>query len=264
MKQKWNQGERYAFKSLGQHFLQNEEIAFRIADCLPRNIDVNTVLEVGPGPGILSRQLYKLYSSKLNLIELDKRFFLDRKAEFPLIEHQIFNEDLLKFDLQKVDSPVAIIGNFPYNISSQILFYTLDNKEIVPCIAGMFQKEMALRVVAPPGKKDYGILSVLIQVFYEADYLFDVGPHEFNPPPKVDSAVILLKRRDKALIPEEHYRKFALVVKTAFNQRRKTLKNSLSSITTSYSEDIAHFLQKRPEQIGIIDFYSLTRSIYSL
>ncbi len=263
MKQKRIQGERYAFKSLGQHFLQSEDISYQIAQSIPEDQGLQSVLEVGPGPGILSRNLYNRFGKKLFMIELDSRFYTDRRTEFPQNKDQIFNEDILKFKLDKVPSPLALIGNYPYNISSQILFFAIDHVNSIPYLSGMFQKELALRVVASPGKKDYGILSVLVQVFYDATYLFDVGPEEFNPPPKVNSGVILLKRRAIPLIPVEDYPKFKTVVKIAFNQRRKTVKNALLSLSKSFPQEFDVLLTKRPEQISIQEFYSLSKSIFS-
>ncbi len=246
-------------KHLGQHFLNDLGIAKKIADVLTE-IGYDKVLEIGPGTGVLTRFLLEK-DYETHVVEIDSESIVYLEKHFPQLSKRIISTDFLKLNLKDYfDKPIAIIGNFPYNISSQIVFKTLDNKELVPEFAGMFQKEVALRIAAKPGSKTYGILSVLTQAFYEVEYLFTVPPHVFTPPPKVDSGVIrLIRKKDFELpIPEIFFRK---VVKTAFNQRRKTLKNSLKSFELSKKLLEGAIFALRPEQLSVSEFIELTQSI---
>ncbi|MEM1336938.1 MAG: 16S rRNA (adenine(1518)-N(6)/adenine(1519)-N(6))-dimethyltransferase RsmA [Bacteroidota bacterium] len=271
-----NQTEKYRAKDavrpkkyLGQHFLKDEEIAKRIAATLSLN-GYNNVLEIGPGTGVLTKYLL-LRNLDLVVMELDEESVRYLNHSFPL-EHPklletnarftIVEADFLTFDLNKHygNKQFAIIGNFPYNISSQIVFKTLELRRQIPEFAGMFQKEVALRICEQPGSKTYGILSVLVQAFYQAEYLFTVHPQVFQPPPRVQSGVLRLVRREKIELDcDEHL--FFKVVKAAFNQRRKTIRNSLKAfdLTVNIKED--SIFDRRPEQLGVQDFVALTRMI---
>jgi 16S rRNA (adenine1518-N6/adenine1519-N6)-dimethyltransferase len=239
-------------KSLGQHFLKDEDIALQIVNSLPAGA-VN-VLEIGPGMGVLTKHLIENKEINFSVVEIDRESVSYLQTHFPTLNGRILAEDFLKVDLlQHYPSSLTIIGNFPYNISSQILFKVLENKEIVTNVVGMFQKEVAERVASKPGNKQYGILSVLLQAFYDIEYLFTVEPHCFYPPPKVRSGVISISRNpDKQLHCDE--RLFKQVVKTAFNQRRKTLRNSLKSFSFTPDFLANDIFNKRPEQIGVEDF----------
>lgn len=241
-------------KSLGQHFLKDESVISRILDQLNRE-SFQQLLEVGPGGGALTKHLMQLSDIDFRAVELDeeKIQFLINRLKFPAA--QIISADFLSID-PPFTGPFHVIGNFPYNISSQILFKVLDWNEQVPVVIGMFQKEVAERVAAKPGKKDYGVLSVLIQAYYSVEYLFDVHPDCFNPPPKVMSGVIRLER--KSVLPEmASVRQFRLLVKTAFNQRRKTLRNAVKSI---FPPDVLQdsIFDLRAERLSLEDFAALT------
>ena len=245
-----------ANKSLGQHFLKDEEVCVKIAQA-SREINLfNQVVEVGPGKGILTKYLYEIYTKNLFLIEYDTRFINLLKENFPLISEQIYNDDILRFDFTKIEGNLALIGNFPYNISSQILFKALEFKEKIPVVIGMFQKEMAERVAAIHGNKSYGVLSVLIQAFYEVEYLFDVPPQVFSPPPKVMSGVIklMIKKENHQIINHQVFRQ---VVKTAFNQRRKTMRNSLKSFIVDFKIPDQKLFDQRPEQLSVNELIDL-------
>ena len=246
-------------KYLGQHFLKDMAIAEKIADSLTGNA-YKKILEIGPGMGVLTRFLLEK-DFETFVVEIDRESVAFLEEHFPQLKGNILSTDFLKLQLEDYfDEPIAIIGNFPYNISSQILFKTLENKEKVPEFAGMFQKEVALRIAAEPGNKTYGILSVLTQAFYDVEYLFTVPPHVFNPPPKVDSGVIRLTRKKDFILPVDE-NLFRKVVKTAFNQRRKTLRNSLKTmnLTKKLQEDVIFAL--RPEQLSVTQFIELTKAI---
>lgn len=251
-----NQDPMSANKSLGQHFLKDEDVCVNIAQA---SLDMNLfsrVVEVGPGKGILTKHLYKYYANNLSLIEYDTRFIGMLKDDFPLIKDQIFNDDILRFDFTKIEGTLALIGNFPYNISSQILFKALESKEKIPLVIGMFQKEMAARVAAAHGNKSYGVLSVLIQAFYDVEYLFDVPPEVFSPPPKVMSGVIklILKKENYQIVNHQVFRQ---VVKAAFNQRRKTMRNSLKSLIVEYKIPDQKLFDQRPEQLSVNELIDL-------
>lgn len=245
-------------KSLGQHFLKDENIIRKIVGVLQQQLDttgIRQVLEVGPGAGALTMHLLQLNNIDLKAVELDDEKVQYLEKKYPAIVGRIIHQDFLDTE-PPFENEFIVIGNFPYNISSQILFKVLDWKKQVPVTIGMFQKEVAVRIAAKPGKKDYGILSVLVQAFYDVDYLFDVLPGCFNPPPKVMSGVIKLKRKD--LVYEmRSQRAFFNLVKTAFNQRRKMLRNAVKSLFAEdvLSEDI---FTKRAEQLSVEDFAALT------
>jgi 16S rRNA (adenine1518-N6/adenine1519-N6)-dimethyltransferase len=246
-------------KYLGQHFLTDLNVAKKIADSLQLNT-YKKVLEIGPGTGVLTRFLLEK-EFETHVIEIDTESVIYLNENFPDLKDKILAADFLKIKLSDFfKEPIAIIGNFPYNISSQIIFKTLENKELIPEFAGMFQKEVALRITANHGSKTYGVISVLTQAFYDVEYLFTVPPHVFNPPPKVESGVIRLTRKmNFELIIEESF--FRNIVKTAFNQRRKTMRNSLKSFNLSdkLREDAIFAL--RPEQLSVQEFINMTKKI---
>ncbi len=249
-----------AKKYLGQHFLKDESIAKKIADSLTGN-GYKDVLEIGPGMGVLTKYLLEK-DFTTSVIEIDPESVEYLETHYLNLTSRIYSKDFLKMDLNEIfkDKPFAIIGNFPYNISTQIVFKTLENKEQIPEFSGMFQKEVAKRIAEKPGSKVYGILSVLTQAFYDVEYLFTVPPSVFDPPPKVDSGVIRLTRKENYTLPVDE-KLFKQVVKTSFNQRRKTLRNSLKSFQLSdkLKEDTIFAL--RPEQLSVQQFIELTKSI---
>lgn len=258
-----------AKKHLGQHFLKDENIAKKIADTLTEE-GYDDVLEIGPGMGVLTKYLLAK-KPKVTVMELDSESVGYLQDTFPL-EHltldtsaqkfTIIEGDFLRQDLSKTfgGKQVAIIGNFPYNISSQIVFKAIEHRNLVPEFSGMFQKEVAQRIAEQPGSKTYGILSVLTQAFYDAEYLFTVPPSVFNPPPKVDSGVIRLLRKENYSLPVDE-KLFFRVVKTAFNQRRKMLRSSLKSLNLSDTLKEDPIFAKRPEQLSVQEFISLTSKI---
>ena len=247
-------------KALGQHFLKDLQIAQRIADTLSDYKDL-PVLEIGPGMGVLTQYLLEA-GHDLTVVELDMESVDYLEQNFPALEGRILAEDFLRLDLSKLfPGQFCVIGNYPYNISSQIFFKVLDFKEHVPCCSGMIQKEVAERLAAGPGSKTYGILSVLLQAWYTVEYLFTVSEFVFDPPPKVKSAVIRMTRNEtKELGCDEKL--FKQVVKTTFNQRRKTLRNSIKPILGKdcpLTEDV--LFNKRPEQLSVQEFISLTNRV---
>ena len=240
-------------KALGQHFLVDLNIAHKIVDALSTDHDV--VIEVGAGMGVLTQYLVENQLNKLQVVEIDKESVEFLKKKFPELEGHLVLGDFLKYEMPEGD--VGVIGNFPYNISSQIFFQILKYRNNVSECVGMIQKEVAERLAAGPGSKTYGILSVLLQAWYDIEYLFTVHENVFNPPPKVKSAVIRLKRNNvKELGCDEKL--FFTVVKQAFNQRRKTLRNSLRSLIPAEIIDNEIF-NKRPEQLSVQEFVALTR-----
>lgn len=245
-------------KSLGQHFLKDENVCREIVEALQQSIastNIHQLIEVGPGGGALTKHLLPLEDISFKAVELDTEKVDFLQHTYPAIKDKIINQSILDIEAP-FDSNFIVIGNFPYNISSQILFKVLDWRNLVPVCIGMFQKEVAQRVAAKPGSKVYGIISILIQAYYSVEYLFDVPPGSFNPPPKVMSGVIRLKRKDENLnIKSEKY--FFTLVKTAFNQRRKTLRNAVKSLfeATVLQDDI---FNKRAEQLTIEEFATLT------
>ncbi len=251
-----------AKKHLGQHFLKDQNIAKNIAFSFTANAP-KTVLEIGPGMGILTRYLLEDKTQKVYVVEIDKESIEYLKDNYPPLVHNIIEGDFLKLDLTGIfQAPISIIGNFPYNISSQILFKVIENRDLVPQLVGMFQKEVAERVAASPGSKKYGILSVLLQTYYSIEYLFTVNENVFDPPPKVKSGVIRIVRNSTKTLPCDEKLYFR-VIKTGFNQRRKTLSNSLKSILLNLKPENEIF-RKRPEQLSVKEFIELTLLIEKL
>ncbi len=251
-------------KNLGQHFLKDTEIAKHIADTLDE-FPLLPVLEVGPGTGILTRHLIEKQRD-LTVVEIDRRSVAYLREHYPELQDKIIENDFLKLNLAQLydNHAFCLIGNYPYNISSQIFFKVLANKNLIPCCAGMIQKEVAERMIASPGNKTYGILSVLLQTWYDIEYLFTVSEHAFIPPPKVKSAVVRLTRntREKLNCDEKL---FKAVVKTGFNQRRKMLRNSLKSLLSEESRMPDNpLLNQRPEQLSIAQFEELTNLLEPL
>lgn len=246
-------------KHLGQHFLKNEAIAKDIAEALQPG-EYNQVVEIGPGMGVLTQFLLN-GDKEVYVVELDTESVSYLKGHFDMRYDHIIEGDFLKLNLQDTfKENIAVIGNFPYNISSQIVFKVLENKDLIPQMAGMFQKEVAERIVAGPGSKTYGIISVLTAAYYEREYLFTVDKEEFNPPPKVQSGVIRLVRKENYTLPCDE-KMFKTVVKTAFNQRRKTLRNALKPLGIPEELKESELLSKRAEQLGLEDFIYLTKTL---
>jgi 16S rRNA (adenine1518-N6/adenine1519-N6)-dimethyltransferase len=241
-------------KSLGQHFLKDESVIQKIMAVLKEE-SFGSLLEVGPGAGALTCHLMELPDVAFKAVELDEEKVLYLSKKYPSLSDKIIHQSFLDMD-KPFDVPFTVIGNFPYNISTQILFKILEWKDDVPCIIGMFQKEVAQRAASKEGSKVYGVLSVLMQAYYEIEYLFDVSNDCFNPPPKVQSGVIRLKRKTTALDYKSE-RAFWVLVKTAFNQRRKTMRNAVKSLFPAevLQDDI--FL-KRAEALSVEQFAELT------
>ncbi len=246
-----------AKKHLGQHFLKDENIAKKIVDSLSHK-GYAKVLEVGPGMGVLTKYLVLNTASETSVIDIDTESIVWLKDHFPMLQDRIFSADFLEYPLEeRFNEPFAIIGNFPYNISTQILFKVLEHRQLVPEVVGMFQKEVALRLASKPGSKTYGIISVLLQAWYDIEYLFTVNEQVFQPPPKVKSAVIRLKRNaSQSLGCDEAF--FIKVVKTAFNQRRKTIRNAVRALITDESVLTHPFFALRAERLSVPDFVELT------
>ena len=257
MAYKSNQNQVKAKKHLGQHFLNDESVAEKIADTLTLN-NYKTILEIGPGMGVLTKYLLKKPVTTY-VVEIDTESVEYLQANYLNLAPRIIEKDFLKYDLNTVlnGEPFAIIGNFPYNISTQIVFKTLEMRDQIPEFSGMFQKEVAARICSKEGSKVYGILSVLVQAFYHAEYLFTVSPNVFNPPPKVDSGVLRLIRKDDYSLPCDE-KMFYKVVKTAFQQRRKTLRNSLKTFNLSDNLKANSIFGQRPEQLSVASFIELT------
>ena len=247
-----------AKKALGQHFLTDLSIAQRIADALIVEDGTMPALEVGPGMGVLTQYLLKRPEVDLRMVEIDTESVNYLLVHFPQVEGKLLEADFLKLKLEKFFSgKFCVIGNFPYNISSQIFFKVIESRDIVPECVGMIQREVAIRIAEPPGSREYGILSVLLQAWYDVEYLFTVSEGVFNPPPKVKSAVIRLKRNstqqlgcDEAL--------FVKVVKASFGQRRKMLRNSLRSVFGDFGGAEHRFFTERAEKLSVADFVELT------
>lgn len=250
-----------AKKHLGQHFLNDEQIAKAIVDALLEKDSQRAIIEVGPGTGVLTQHLI-VNQKNFVALDLDEESVAFLKEKYPDQKNKIVFADFLEADLYRLSgSKFNVIGNFPYNISSQIMFKILEHKNDVSIVVGMFQKEVAMRLAEKPGSKVYGILSVLLQAYYDIEYLFTVHENAFTPPPKVKSAVIRLIRNDvkKLDCNEELFKK---VVKTAFNQRRKTIRNSIRSLFNN--NEIRHpLLDKRPEQLSVVQFVELTQFVES-
>ncbi|MFZ4545846.1 MAG: 16S rRNA (adenine(1518)-N(6)/adenine(1519)-N(6))-dimethyltransferase RsmA [Bacteroidales bacterium] len=247
-----------AKKHLGQHFLKDESIAAKIAESL--SPQTRQVLEVGPGTGVLTKYLLNRVFAKFVAVEIDRESAAFLRTNYPQLGEGLIEADMLRMELAGLFvGQFSVIGNFPYNISSQILFRVLENHDQINEVVGMFQKEVAVRIAAPPGKKDYGILSVLLQAWYDIEYLFNVDPTVFVPPPKVQSAVIRLQRNQTTELGCSE-KLLLQVVKTAFNQRRKTLHNALKPLGDYNGE----FAGKRAEQLSVPQFISLTNAMQSI
>ncbi len=251
-------------KFLGQHFLTDLKVASNIADTVDACPDI-PVLEVGPGMGVLTQYILKK-DRPFKVVEIDRESVPYLQEHFPELGDNIIEADFLQLDLNTVfdGKPFVLTGNYPYNISSQIFFKMVEHKELIPCCTGMIQKEVAERITAAPGSKTYGILSVLIQAWYDVEYLFTVHEHVFNPPPKVKSGVIRLTRNDVTDLGVDE-RMFKRIVKAAFGQRRKMLRSSLKPLfaadPTVMERDV---FRQRPEQLGVDDFIALTQLATSM
>ena len=250
-------------KFLGQHFLKDLDIARRIADTV-KDYGGMPILEIGPGTGVLTQFLLSA-GHDLTVVEIDRESVAYLRAHFPALDGRILEEDFLKLPLDRIfPDRFCVIGNYPYNISSQIFFKVLDYKDRIPCCSGMIQKEVAERMASGPGNKDYGILSVLMQAWYDIEYLFTVSEQVFDPPPKVKSAVIRMTRNHVTDLGCSE-RLFKQVVKTSFNQRRKTLRNSLKPLLGKDCPLLENELfDKRPEQLSGEQFVALTRDIENI
>ncbi len=247
-----------AKKHLGQHFLNDENIAKKIVDSL---LEVNkgaAVVEIGPGTGVLTKYLAAELKDNFFALDVDRNSFPYLKTNHPAIADPFLLEDFLKFEIKQIiKGKFNVVGNFPYNISTEILFKVLENKNDVDVVVGMFQKEVAMRIAEKPGSKTYGITSVLLQAFYDIEYLFTVNENVFTPPPKVKSAVIRLTRNKRTKLPCDEDL-FTKVVKTTFNQRRKQIRNSIRPIITIDDSELPPVFQKRPEQLSVEQFIELT------
>lgn len=249
-----------AKKHLGQHFLVDENIARNIVDAMLNENSSNALIEIGPGTGVLTKHL--IDKPNFFALDVDRDSIAFLKKNYPEFESKILEADFLRIDLDKIvdGKKFNVIGNFPYNISSQIMFKVLEHRNQVDLVVGMFQKEVAERLAEKPGTKTYGILSVLLQAFYEIEYLFTVHEHVFSPPPKVKSAVIKLKRNSTQHLncDEDLFKK---VVKTAFNQRRKQIRNSVKTLLKPEADTSSYLFDKRPEQLSVEQFVELTNLI---
>lgn len=252
-------------KHLGQHFLKDESICQKIVQALKQEITVDQVVEIGPGTGALTKYLLQEKGFETSVIEVDTESVDYLEKHYPQLKDRIYCKDFLKMDPNIIvkGENFAVVGNFPYNISSQILFKVLQHKDQVPLVVGMFQKEVAERIAEKPGSKKYGIISVLLQAFYDIDYLFTVDEHVFDPPPKVKSAVIQLRRNAvNQLDCDEQL--FTRLVKLAFNQRRKTLRNSIKTLVNEKNPEMDlsdDFFQRRPETLSVDEFVGLTQRL---
>ena len=252
-----------AKKHLGQHFLKDEDTCQRIADQYKKHQDCNKVLEVGPGMGALTKYLLEK-DSDVWVMEIDTESIKYLQENFPVLENKIIEADFLKTDLIEImgDEPFAVVGNFPYNISSQILFKCLEHRNQIPEIMGMFQREVAWRIAEKPGTKQYGILSVFMQAYYDIEYCFTVDEHVFDPPPRVKSGVIRCTRNDRKQLPCDETL-FRTVVKMSFNQRRKTIRNSIKALLKGNKVD-HEFMSLRPETLSVDQFIELTQLVEGL
>lgn len=251
-----------AKKHLGQHFLRDLKAAERIVSLLSGHGGYHKVLEIGPGMGVLTQYLLPQGKFETHVVEIDTESVNYLQKHYPDLSPRIHSQDFLKMNLEEVlslgpDEKIAIIGNFPYNISTQIFFHALEFRQQVTEIVCMLQKEVAQRIASPEGNKDYGILSVFLQAFYDIEYVFTVLPGAFIPPPKVDSGIIRLRRNSRTSLPCNE-KLFTQVVKVGFNQRRKKLRNPLKSLGVQFDHPL---LEKRAEQLSVEDFFELTRLI---
>ena len=247
-----------AKKALGQHFLTDQGVARSIVAALSADSPVRDVLEIGPGMGVLTQYLIRREDLDLKLIEIDSESVAYLLTHLPGMEGRLMEGDYLRLDMSRIfPGPYRVIGNFPYNISSQIFFKILEDKDRVPEVVCMIQKEVADRIAEKPGSKVYGILSVLLQAWYDIEYVMSVGSGAFAPPPKVQSAVIRLRRNARTALGCDE-RLFKQVVKTAFNQRRKTLRNALKPLLPEGSDTSDPIFDLRAERLGVEDFVRLT------
>lgn len=252
-------------KALGQHFLHNQAIAQRIVDAIPTTEQTQLVFEVGPGEGVLTQYLLQRPDIDLYVVELDRRLPPLLLQRFAALQGRIIEQDVLRlrFDDYAQGRPFTIVGNFPYNISSQIVFQLLTHKHQAAGLVGMFQREVAERICAAPGSKTYGVLSPLTQAYYHTEYLLTVPPTEFRPPPKVQSGVIRLLRshlHDGSIVSERHLQQ---VVKMAFNQRRKKLSNALANLALDKTQLPPALFDLRAEQLSVTDFIALANAVIS-
>ena len=248
-------------KSLGQHFLTDLSVASRIADTVDLCPDL-PILEVGPGMGVLTQYLLKK-DRLLKVVEIDRESVPYLQTHFPELGDNIIEADFLKMDLKTVfdGKPFVLTGNYPYNISSQIFFKMLEEKALIPCCTGMIQKEVAERMAATPGGKTYGVLTVLMQAWYDVEYLFTVHENVFNPPPKVKSAVICLKRNSRETLGCDE-KLFRRIVKTVFTMRRKMMRNGMKQIVGKDAPLLDDpIFNKRPEQLSVQDYINLTNQV---
>jgi 16S rRNA (adenine1518-N6/adenine1519-N6)-dimethyltransferase len=249
-----------AKKNLGQHFLNDKNIAQKIVESL-QSESTKKVLEIGPGMGVLTEFLLQNQNYETSVVEIDRESVEYLNQHFPELKARIISADFLRMNLHNhFQEPFAIIGNFPYNISSQIFFKVLEYRNQIPEVVGMLQKEVAERLAAPPGSKTYGILSVFLQAYYNIEYLFTVHENVFTPPPKVKSGVIRLTRNTTEKLDCDE-KLFKSVVKMAFNQRRKTMRNSLKSMITTDELKANPIFDKRPEQLGVAEFVMIVQLI---
>ena len=247
-------------KHLGQHFLNSNSIAERIVDSLTSHNAYQSIVEVGPGTGVLTQLLLQKPDLEFTALDVDEESLAHLREHYPGDKEKFIYQDFLSLDLKQFEGGVGIIGNFPYNISSQIFFHILKYEDKVLEVVGMLQKEVAERITAGPGSKIYGILSVLVQAYYDAEYLFSVKPSNFIPPPKVMSGVIRLKRNSRVDLGCEKAL-FFRVVKMGFQKRRKTLRNALKPINLPALEGYDDILQKRAEQLSVEQFIKLTQDL---
>ncbi len=250
-----------AKKHLGQHFLKDKDIAHQIVKSLTGHLGYTDLIEIGPGTGVLTDFIVSEDKYDTVFMDVDTESVAFLKVKYPEQEEKMILADFLHADItQYFSGKFAIIGNFPYNISSQIYFKVLKHKDLIPEVVGMLQKEVAERIASGPGNKTYGILSVLLQAYYDVEYLFDVPPHVFNPPPKVTSGVLRIKRNDTETLNCDE-KLFFRVVKQGFNNRRKTLRNALKTFELTEDVKSLAILDKRAEQLSVSDFVELTNFI---
>jgi 16S rRNA (adenine1518-N6/adenine1519-N6)-dimethyltransferase len=250
-------------KIFGQHFLNAPHIVEKIIDAIPSVDEAHVVIEIGPGMGALTKRLLEKFSDRFYAIEIDNTLSDYLLRQYSSLKGRLIRQDILQTDFQKItDKKIIIVGNFPYNISSQIIFKVIENRSRINGLVGMFQKEMAQRIVASPGSKDYGIPSVLTAAYYQRKYLFDVNKACFTPPPKVTSGVIKLERNHVHKL-ECDESLFFNIVRTAFNQRRKMLRNSLSSLVPDKSVLAQKIFTLRPEQLSVTAFVEITNMLKS-
>lgn len=253
-----------AKKHLGQHFLTNDQIASDIATSL-QSEKFTKVLEIGPGTGVLTKVLLPIHGENLTVIDIDTESIVYLRKNFKALGDRIIEGDFLNMRISDItEEKIALIGNYPYNISTQIMFKVFENKDQIVECSGMFQKEVAVRIASMPGNKQYGLTSVLLQTWYDIEYLFSVGPEHFDPPPKVNSGVIRLTRnkRTELPFPEKFYKR---VVKTSFGQRRKTLRNSLKPMLNEFKMELPEkYVGQRPEQLNVEEFLEITQLLYDV